>query len=210
MKQIIKEYFSTIIIVILSIIIFAQTCSSDKDDVVKVGNKKYEIIKQKTDTIFINKYQTKYVLGKNISKSVIDTLYIDKSIDSNDIIKRFNQKVVYNDTLRLNDNIGTITTSDTIGHNKLIGRTWSANIEQKIINNTIYLKEKPKNQVYVGFNTNISNSLLMVGPEVLFKTKKDNIYGMKVSLDNNLNRYIGFNIHWKIKLKKIEWKKKRN
>jgi outer membrane protein len=36
----------------------------------------------------------------------------------------------------------------------------------------------------------------------VLKTKKDNIYGLNVYVDPNLNKYIGINLAWKIKLKK--------
>jgi hypothetical protein len=56
--------------------------------------------------------------------------------------------------------------------------------------------------VYAGISGVVGNSNVLVGPQLTLKTKKDNIYGLNVYLDNNLNKYIGFNLAWKIKLKK--------
>jgi hypothetical protein len=98
--------------------------------------------------------------------------------------------------------LGTIDVTDTISRNKIIGRKWNAQIKEKTITNTTIVKELPKNQVYAGISGVVGNSNVLVGPQLTLKTKKDNIYGLNVYLDNNLNKYIGFNLAWKIKLKK--------
>jgi hypothetical protein len=86
--------------------------------------------------------------------------------------------------------------------NKIIGRKWNAQVRERTITDTKIVKELPKNQVYVGVSGVVGNSLVLAGPNISLKTKKDNIYGLNVYVDPNLNKYIGINLAWKIKLKK--------
>jgi hypothetical protein len=219
-----KSKFFIIIISILLGIIMLQQCSRAKNDkvITKVDGKKYELIKQKTDTVIVYQNKIKYIKGDDIYHEYITEKYIKgkdiyyesiaenyinvlsySKLDTINMIKNYNKKILYKDTLILDNNLGTIEVSDTISQNKIIGRKWNAHIMESTITNTKILRELPRNQIYIGVNSTINNSLLIFGPQILLKTKKDNIYGLNVSLDNNLNKYIGLNLNWKIKIKKI-------
>jgi hypothetical protein len=166
------------------------------------------LLKQKIDTVVIDHYKTKYVKGSDIyhetivekEKRVEVPVYLKG--DTIRIVQEYNKKVLYKDKLVLDNNLGTIELTDTISMNKIIGRKWSAQIKERTITDTKIVKELPKNQVYAGISGVVGNSNVLVGPQLTLKTKKDNIYGLNVYLDNNLNKYIGFNLAWKIKLKK--------
>ena len=198
-----------VIAIAVGIFIFRECSSSDTPgETVDVDGKKYELIKHKIDTFVVEHTQIKYRKGNDIyhetivekEKRVEVPVYIKS--DSERIIREYHQKVLYKDKLVLENGLGTIELTDTISMNKIIGRKWNAQIKERTVTDTKIVKELPKNQVYAGISGVVGNSNVLVGPQLTLKTKKDNIYGLNVYLDNNLNKYIGFNLAWKIKLKK--------
>jgi hypothetical protein len=192
-------------------VIVVQQCTSDngtENPTIKVDGKKYELLKHKIDTVVVDHYKTKYVKGSDIyhetivekEKRVEVPVYLKG--DTIRIVEDYHKKILYKDKLVLDNDLGSIELTDTISMNKIIGRKWSAQIKERTITDTKIVKELPKNQVYVGVGGVVGNSLVLAGPTLSLKTKKDNIYGLNVYVDNNLNKYIGVNLAWKIKLKK--------
>jgi hypothetical protein len=201
--------FFIIIISILMGIITVQTCTlkdNNTKPIVKIENKKYEVIKHKVDTVVINKIKTKYIKGSDIYHEVIveKEVKIPVYIKSDTIkaIQEYLTKSIYKDKLVLNNSLGTIYITDTIQYNKIIGRKWDTNIKENTVYDIKTVKELPRNQVYVGIGGMSNSSSILVGPNLLLKTKKDNIYGLNLYIDPNSNMYIGVNINWKIKIKK--------
>jgi hypothetical protein len=196
--------------VLIGVIAFQQFTSSGDGDkpLVNVDGKNYELLKHKIDTVVVDHFKTKYVKGENIyhetivekEKRVEVPVYIKG--DTIRIVEDYHKKILYKDKLVLDNDLGSIELTDTISMNKIIGRKWSAQIKERTITDTKIVKELPKNQVYVGVGGIVGNSLVLAGPNLSLKTKKDNIYGLNVYVDNNLNKYIGVNLAWKIKLKK--------
>jgi hypothetical protein len=206
-----KANFFIIIILVLVGVIVVQQCTSGGDSdkpLVNVDGKNYELLKHKIDTVVVEHTQIKYRKGNDIyhetivekEKRVEVPVYLKG--DTIRIVQEYNKKVLYRDKLVLDNDLGTIELTDTISMNKIVGRKWNAQIKERTITDTKIVKELPKNQVYAGISGVVGNSNVLVGPQLTLKTKKDNIYGLNVYLDNNLNKYIGFNLAWKIKLKK--------
>ena len=206
-----KSNFFIIIILVLVGVIVVQQCTSGGDSdkpLVNVDGKNYELLKHKIDTVVVEHTQIKYRKGNDIyhetivekEKRVEVPVYLKG--DTIRIVQEYNKKVLYKDKLVLDNDLGLIELTDTISQNKIIGRKWSAQIKERTITDTKIVKELPKNQVYVGVGGMAGNSLVIAGPTLSLKTKKDNIYGLNVYVDNNLNKYIGVNLAWKIKLKK--------
>lgn len=206
-----KSNFFLIIILILIGVIVIQQCTSDNGSdkpIIKVDGKKYELLKHQIDTVYQDRWHTKYTKGSDIYHETI--VEKEKRVevpvytkgDTVKIIEAYNKKVLSKDKLVLDDNLGTIEITDTLYQNKILGRKWNANIRERTITDTKIVKELPRNQVYVGVGGMVGNSLILAGPNLSLKTKKDNIYGVNVYVDPNMNKYIGVNLAWKIKLKK--------
>lgn len=206
-----KSNFFIIIILVLIGVIVVQQCTSGGDSdkpTVNVDGKNYELLKHKIDTVVIDRFKTKYVKGEDIyhetivekEKRVEVPVYLKG--DTVRIVQEYSKKVLYKDKLVLDNDLGTIEVTDTISQNKIIGRKWNAQIKERTITDTKIVKELPKNQVFAGISGVVGNSNVLVGPQLTLKTKKDNIYGVNIYVDNNLNKYIGVNLAWKIKLKK--------
>ena len=203
------SFQNIIIIALVSFVLYKQCSVEDKEiQTVKVDGKNYELLKHKIDTVIVEKLTTKYTKGNDIyHETIVEKEHEVKvpvyiKADSERIVKEYHSKVLYKDKLILNDGLGIVEITDTISKNKIIGRKWNAQINERTITDTKIVKELPKNQVYIGAQGVMGNNIVMVGPQITFKTKKDNLYGVNMFLDANGNKYYGASIGWKIRLKK--------
>jgi len=202
-----KTNFFALIIIILGCVIALQQCSfNDKEkELLKVNGKKYEVIKRITDTTFITRTKTRYVKGADIFHETIvertKEVPTYTKVDTQIILRDYQSKIVYKDRLVLENGLGTIDVTDTISKNKIIGRKWNAQIKEKTITNTTIVKELPKLQVFAGLGGVAGNGLILAGPKLTLKTKKDNLYNVGLLVDDKLNKYVSFGMQWKIKLK---------
>ena len=203
------SFQNIIILALVSFVLYKQCTVEDKEiKTVKVDGKNYELLKHKIDTVIVEKVTTKYTKGNDIyHETIVEKEHEVKvpvyiKADSERIIKEYHAKVLYKDRLVLNDGLGVIDLIDTISTNKIIGRKWNAQINERTITDTKIVKELPKNQVYIGAQGVMGNNTIMVGPQLTLKTKKDNLYGVNFFLDANGNKYYGASVGWKIRLKK--------
>lgn len=204
--------FRDILIGVLSIIIILlllkgfNSTPTTRLPTTTVNNKKYEVIKYVTDTVIKVIPQTKIIKGKDIYHEVVIEKELPRRIDTIKIIKDYNNKVVYKDTLKIPDSLGIVTLVDTVSNNRIVNRKWESYIKQKIITEKIVVKDPPKNQLYVGINVGINKTELIhnISGGLLLKTKKDRIYQLSIGLTNLNNDvpFISVGSYWKIKLKK--------
>jgi len=206
-----KFDFKTLAIVgLIAVILLMRMCDGDKTkkdinggDIVKVGGKKYEVVGSKRDTIYIVRDTTVYKEGKTIKVRVEVPKYIPQEADTQLILMDYFTKRFYTDTLDLGKNSYVIV-EDTIIENKIFARKFNSKITEKIINDTLFLKEPAKRQVYLGLTGGFDkvNILNYAGPSLLYKDKKDKIFGLGVGLNNSKQISLQGSIYWKIKLKK--------
>lgn len=114
----------------------------------------HTITTTKIDTVINIKTLVKHTRGQNISVRFIDTILLSK-IDTQFIIKEYNQVKEYTDTIFKDSNLYVIT--DTISQNKIIGRSFMAKIQEKTITVTNTITPKPKASVYLGIRADLSN-----------------------------------------------------
>lgn len=203
------SFQNIIILALVSFVLYKQCSVEDKEiKTIKVDGKNYELLKHKIDTVIVEKVTTKYTKGNDIyHETIVEKEHEVKvpvyiKADSERIVKEYHSKVLYKDKLILNDGLGIVEITDTISRNKIIGRKWNAQINERTITDTKIVKELPKNQVYIGAQGVVGNNVVMAGPQITLKTKKDNLYGVNLFLDANGNKYYGASIGWKIRLKK--------
>mgnify|MGYP005691331169 FL=1 len=218
-----KKYIKEIIIIALVVIVALQRgCGTDYGDkeIVKVDGKDYELIKQETDTIYIEKevQVTKYV-PKYITKEIIKEVEIPANVDSLAIIKDYFSKVTVTDTLSLDydfpkeitDSLGNKPASslgygiltDIISQNRIESREIDWFFQIPTVYNTTIVKELPKLEFYYGFGLGMdqTNGLGNFTGNFLVKTKKMNIYGLNIGMSNQLGQYkpfVGGSMYWKI------------
>lgn len=202
---------SSVLIFVLCIIILFQKYqkSSVVRDTITVAGKPYEVIKHEIDTIEVVKTKIKTIKGDSIPFEVLvhDTLWKTMDVDTMAIIKNYFAKIIYKDTLKLDDSLGTVVVIDTISENRIIGRVWEANVKERIVKDLTIVKEMPKRQLFIGADAtfNKANLLNSVGGGLIYKDKKDALYKLNLGLSNTgdqLLPYVGGGVYWKISLRK--------
>lgn len=200
--------YKTLIIIILLLLLYINNCqtTNETDSTVVFDNKRYGVLKYKVDTVEKTKTRTEVKKGDDIfyEKIYVDTQYLYKDIDTANILIDFFTKVVFKDTLMLPDSVGFVFLIDTISQNKLQTRTFTAKYVERTIRETSVLKELPKNEYYLGFNTNVDKITLInsLGTSILIKHKKNNnIYQLSTGLsqtNGNVTPYVGGGVYFKI------------
>ena len=116
----------------------------------------------------------KYKKGNDIPFVVLDTLYqIDEVHDTTYIVNDYNTIKSYSDTLQINaDN--SVYIQDTITQNRIIGRSYVANLSEKTITITNDIYHKPKNELFIGLIGDIRRLDNKIGVGVGLNYKKQN------------------------------------
>jgi len=181
---------------------------------IRIEGKKYEVIKHEIDTVDVIKTKVVTKKGDDIYHETIveKEVLIPAIIDTAALLKDYYSKVLYKDVLVLPDSLGTVAVTDTISQNKILGRTFNANVKQRTIKETMIVKELPKTKVFYGLEGgfNKADFVSSVGAGVLINTKKDKIYQLGLGVDNrttdgtngSFSPYVRGGVYWKIKLKK--------
>jgi len=206
-----------IALLLLIVIVVLQQCGGNKKgtgEIVKVDGKKYELIKHETDTIEVVKTKVITKKGEDIYHETIveHEVKVPVNVDTNAILKEYYAKVLYKDVLVLPDSLGTIAINDTISQNKILGRTFNANVKQRTIKETTIVKELPKNKLFYGIEGGFNKADVVshIGMGILLNTKTDKIYNLGIGVANRvvdgtnggLTPYINGGVYWKIRLKK--------
>ena len=173
--------YKNIVIAILVIIVFLFI----KDKSSYIGQPSVII---DTDTVYQQKTFTKFIKGKSIPFVVLDTIYnIDSTIvhDTITIVKDYNQAKVYSDTIRI-DSLGYAYIQDTISHNKIQGRSFSANFNLPTITITKVITPKPKKEVYLGVIGDLRafDNKVGLGLGLGYKTAKNGLFTINATTNN--------------------------
>jgi hypothetical protein len=214
-----KKFLNFKNIAIAALIIFVLLQWFNPGDIlpgkkVFIAGKAYEVIKHEIDTVDIVKTKVVTKKGDDIYHETIveKEVLIPAVIDTAALLKDYYSKVLYKDVLVLPDSLGTVAVTDTISQNKILGRTFNANVKQRTIKETTIVKELPKTKVFYGLEGgfNKADFVSSVGAGVLINTKKDKIYQLGLGVDNrttdgtngSFSPYVRGGVYWKIKLKK--------
>lgn len=179
----IKDIILVAIVFVLWLLLFKNsTYIPKKVDFSNMRN--YNKIVEVHDTVYQQKTFTKYTKGKDIQSYIIltDTLPIHDTIR---IIEDYNTTKAYIDTIRQDSNIFVIR--DTISQNKILSRSFEANLREKtIVTKQLYV-EKPKNALYLGFRGDFrpSNGLVVLSPSLMLSAKNKALIGLGLDLYNN-------------------------
>lgn len=179
----IKDIILVAIVFVLWLLLFKNsTYIPKKVDFSNMRN--YTKIVEVHDTVYQQKTFTKYTKGKDIQSYIIltDTLPIHDTIR---IIEDYNTTKAYIDTIRQDSNIFVIR--DTISQNKILSRSFEANLREKtIVTKQLYV-EKPKNALYLGFRGDFrpSNGLVVLSPSLMLSAKNKALIGLGLDLYNN-------------------------
>ena len=144
----------------------------------------------KIDTVINTQTFVKYQKGDQIKVKVIDTVI---NRDTAYIVKEFNQVKEFTDTIREMENVYII--KDTISQSRIIGRSFQAQIQEKIItvNNTVTVKNKAA--LYIGFRSDMSHDYSKVEHNISLhlKTRQKGLFSVGYGMS-------GYSIGYSLKL----------
>jgi hypothetical protein len=149
------------------------------------------------------------MVEKPVPYAVHDT--IQTIVDTNLIVNQYlNSKNIFTNTYKFDKKQGSITITDTISNNKIIGRKYTTKITPRI--DTLRIPEPFKRKVYAGIETTFNKPDVVgsVGLGFLINSKSNKIYQFGLGVTNRvvdgtnggLTPYINGGVYWKIKLKK--------
>ena len=202
-----NKFYLGIIAVLIVIIFLQRACTPKCPTVTQVLPIYDTILKHDTSTIhkkvWLKFHDTTYLPGDTIYK--VDT---NCEVTKRRFIKLAKQHVVRNiyiDTIFI-DTFGKVFIYDTVQYNKLGTRGIVKNYTIPIITKYIKVPEEPKRQLYIGggLDGTYINKTPMINAAkagLLYKNKKDQIYGATVGVSINGYLVYGLQSYWKIKLK---------
>lgn len=201
-----KKYFgdirNMIILVLIIVIIFLRQCSGT-DGVDNTPSEPTIITKVETKYDTITKEVTTYVpkiitrIKTEIKTEIkTDTIRLTQKIDTLSILEDYFAKYVYEDFQQL-DSLN-LTIKDTISQNKIL----SIKIIYDLIYPTTTVTETKyinKNEFYVGFGLNGRTSQFnYVGGSILLRTKKKQVFGLGIGLNDQFQPIISTQFLWKL------------
>ena len=189
MKLIIQNSRSIFVFLLgaLAAFYFRGCFSAIQPKIVKVDGKKYEVIASKSDTEYITKTEKKYIKGEDIYHDTTIYVEVPANVDTAAILAEFYAKNVFTDTFKIE--YGKFVLRDTVQFNRVLGRSYYADLVVPVITNTQIVKERPKVQVFAGVGAGVYGyNISEVSAHLFLKTKKNTLFGVGAGVfDNKIN-----------------------
>ena len=195
MEKYFGNFKNLIILVLIIVIIFLRQCSGDGGEITPSEPTIITKVETKYDTI--TKEVTKYV-PKIITKikTEIDTIRLTQKIDTVAILEDYFAKYVYEDFQQL-DSLN-LTIRDTISQNKILSRKifYDLIYPTTTVTETKYINQR---EFYVGFGLNgTSKQFNYVGGSILYRTRKKQMFGLGLGLNDQFQPIISTQFLWKL------------
>jgi DNA-binding Lrp family transcriptional regulator len=157
------------------------------------------------DSIIVKKVPVPYEVKVPIESKpemLPDTNYARLKEQYMALLQLYMNKLIYSDTIRVGT-YGYIAVLDTINENKLKYRRTRDNYSIPIVKETKTITKyaPPTRNVFVGAGVLVNNALGIRGAEagMILKTKKDQLYNIKASVDIDGNVMYGAGYYYKLK-----------
>ena len=193
----------SIAILILAVIIVLQRSDSSPDIIEKPIVIRDTIWQKKDSVIYTSPKVVQTIPVKIISEKYLPDPNYDKLVlQYQELVKLHLFKNVQKDSVKI-DSIGFVRVTDTVQNNIVQNRKWEYNIKYPIIKETVTQPSKKVNQLYIGggLQGNQYNIINSVNGGILYKNKKDQIYGLSIGVNTNGQVVYGISSYWKIKFK---------
>ena len=193
----------SIAILILAVIIVLQRSGSSPDIIEKHIVVRDTVWQKKDSVIYTSPKVVQTIPVKIISEKYLPDPNYDKIVlQYQELVRLHLSKNVQKDSVQI-DSIGFVKVTDTIQNNVVQNRKWEYNIKYPIIKETVIQPPKKVNQLYIGggLQGNQYNIINSINGGILYKNKKDQIYGLSVGINTNGQIVYGVSSYWKIKFK---------
>ena len=193
----------SIAILILAVIIILQRINSSPDIVEKPTIVRDTIWQKKDSVIYTSPKVVQTIPVKIVSEKYLPDPNYDKLVlQYQELVKLHLAKNIQKDSVQI-DSIGFVKVTDTVQNNIVQNRKWEYNIKYPIIKETIIEPPKKINQLYIGggLQGNQYNIINSINGGILYKNKKDQLYGLSIGVNTNGQVVYGLSSYWKIKFK---------
>ena len=193
----------SIAILILAVIIVLQRTNSSPDIIEKPIVIQDTVWQKKDSVIYTSPKVVQTIPVKVVSEKYLPDPNYDKLVlQYQELVKLHLAKNIQKDSVQI-DSIGFVKVTDTVQNNIVQNRKWEYDIKYPIIKETIIQPPKKVNQLYIGggLQGNQYNIINSVNGGLLYKNKKDQIYGLSVGINTNGQLVYGVSSYWKIKFK---------
>lgn len=193
----------SIAILILAVIIVLQRSNSSPDIIEKPIVIRDTIWQKKDSVIYTSPKVVQTIPIKIISEKYLPDPNYDKLVlQYQELVKLHLSKNIQKDSVKI-DSIGFVKVTDTVQNNIVQNRKWEYNIKYPIIKETVIQPSKKVNQLYIGggLQGNQYNIINSINGGLLYKNKKDQMYGLSIGINTNGQIVYGVSSYWKIKFK---------
>jgi len=178
-----------------------------------------QIIATKTipyPTKVITKVVYKYIRVVKIKKVKVPVLKIEyklvevptkpTALDTVSILQQYYPKNIFTDVLVLDKGQGKVVVTDTVSHNRLVGRAWTADIKPRLVRETIEVAPPAIREFYLGpeLSTNFRSINNWYSINLLIKNKSNTIIKLGGGINmrdgvDGAQPYLGAGFYLKIK-----------
>ena len=178
----IKDILLVAIVFVLWLLIFKNSSYIPKKvDFSDMRN--YRKIVEVHDTAYQTDTLVRYKKGKDIQSYIILTDTVEHIVhDTVKVLNDYFAVKAYVDTIKKDSNTFVIT--DTISQNKILSRSFKANLTEKTITIKQLYVEKPTNSLYLGFRGDFRpfNGLQVLSPSLILNAKNKALIGLGLDL----------------------------
>ena len=130
--------------------------------------------------ITVEKIKKVNVPVPKIEYKIVEVLGKPTALDTVAILQQYYPKNVFTDVLVLEKGQGKVTVTDTVSHNRLVGRTFTADIKPRLVRERVEFTPPPIYEYYLGpeLTTNFNGVNNWYGLNLLIRDKKQNIVKM--------------------------------
>jgi hypothetical protein len=157
------------------------------------------------DSIRVRKVPVPYEVEVPIASKpemLPDTNYENLKRQYMALLQLYLNKMVYHDTIRVGT-FGYIALLDSVKENKIAYRRTRDNFDIPVVKETKTITKyaPPTRNLFVGGGVNVNNALGIRGAEagIMLKTKKDQLYNVKASVDLDGKVMYGVGYYYKLK-----------
>ena len=193
----------SIAILILAVIIVLERSNSSPDIIEKPIIVRDTVWQKKDSIIYTSPKIVQTIPIKIISEKYLPDPNYDKLVlQYQELVKLHLAKNIQKDSIKI-DSIGFVKVIDTVQNNIVKNRKWEYNLKYPIIKETIIEPSKKVNQLYIGggLQGNQYNIINSINGGLLYKNKKDQLYGLSIGVNTNGQVVYGLSSYWKIKFK---------